>query len=212
MVIALATDSGIDFLTGGLLNKYKRKAALGIYRFIKPAAKATGKGVLSASLGIATRAAPVALPFYGGYLGAELARKQYEAGGIEQALGNVPLPGVIQPAIAEELGLLGTPLAPTIDLYTPAVRTKKRVSKYARNVGNAMKAIKTSVKHGKKGKLINPKKTFSTVSKTVSKIMKGGTRPRTGVGRIISKAVKGVFTKRKQKRKRKRSSSPSRYR
>ena len=210
MVIALATDSGIDFLSGGLLNKYKRKAALGIYRFFKPAAKATGKGALRASLGIATVAAPVALPAYAGYLGADLARRQYEAGGIEQALGNVPLPGVIQPAIAERLGLLGTPLAPTIDLYTPVVRTKKRVSTYAKNVGRAMKAIKASVKGGKRGKLSNPKKTFSTVSRTVSKIMKGGTRPRTGVGSVISKAVKGVFKKRKQKPK-KRTTSKAIY-
>jgi len=201
IVAALAIDSGIDFLSGGLLNKYKRKAALGIYRFFKPAAKATGKGALRASLGIATAAAPVALPLYGGYLGADLARRQYEAGGIEQALGNVPLPGVIQPAIAEELGLLGTPLAPTIDLYTPIVRTKKRVSTYARNVGRAMKAVKASVKGGKKGKLSNPKKTFSTVSRTVSKIMKGGTRPRTGIGGVISKAVRGIFKKRKAKAK-----------
>jgi len=34
MVGALAVDSGLDFLTGGKLNKYKRKAALAIYRTI----------------------------------------------------------------------------------------------------------------------------------------------------------------------------------
>jgi len=111
MVWALAVDSGIDFLSGGLLNKYKRKAALGIYEFIKPAAKATGRGALRASLGISTAVAPVALPAYAGYLGADLARQQMQQGGIQQALGNVPLPGIIQPAIAERLGLLGTPLA-----------------------------------------------------------------------------------------------------
>jgi len=204
IVIALATDSGIDFLTGGKLNKYKRKAALAIWRFIKPAAKATSQGTLRASLGIATRAAPVALPAYAGYLGADLARRQFEEGGIEQALGNVPLPGVIQPAIAERLGLLGTPLAPTIDLYTPAVRRKKQVTTYAKNVGKAMKAVKASVKGGVKGTLSNPKKTFSTVSKTVSKIMKGGTRPRSGIGNVISKAVKGSYKKRTKRSKKKR--------
>lgn len=207
MVTALAIDSGIDFLSGGLLNKYKRKAALGIYRFIKPAAKATGKGALRTSLGIATTVAPVALPAYAGYLGADLARRQYEAGGIEQALGNVPLPGVIQPAVAERLGLLGTPLAPTVDLYTPTVAAKRKVSTYAKNVGKAMKAVKQSAKGGPKGKLTSPKKTFKTVSKTVSKIMKGGTRARGGITGIISKAVKGTF-KRKAKRKKRRSGRP----
>jgi len=39
--------------------------------------------------------------------------------------------------------------------------------------------------------------------------MKGGTRPRTGVGAVISKAVKGVF-KRKRKPKKTRSSRPGR--
>ena len=72
-----------------------------------------------------------------------------------------------------------------------------------------MKAVKRSNKGGAKGRLTNPKKTFKTVSKTVSKIMKGGTRPRTGVGAVISKAVKGVF-KRKRKPKKTRSSRPGR--
>jgi len=31
--------------------------------------------------------------------------------------------------------------------------------------------------------------------------MKGGTRPRTGIGSVISKAVKGTFKKRKAKAK-----------
>lgn len=66
-----------------------------------------------------------------------------------------------------------------------------------------MKAIKASTKGGPKGKLSRPKNTFRTVSKTVSKIMKGGTRPRGGITGIISKAVKGTF-KKKPKRKKQR--------
>jgi len=215
MVAVFLLDKGIDVATGGRLNALTLKGAKALWNYVvKPVAKPVGRGLGTVALRGGAAVAPAALPLYGGYLGAELARQQYMEGGLEQALGNVPLPGVIQPAIAEELGLLGTPLAPTIDLYTPAVRTKKRVSKYARNVGRAMKAIKASVKGGKRGKLSNPKKTFSTVSRTVSTIMKGGTRPRTGVGSVISKAVKGVFKKAKPKRKpkRKRSSRGVRYR
>jgi len=213
MVAVFLLDKGIDVATGGRLNALTLKGAKALWNYVvKPVAKPVGRGLGTVALRGGAAVAPAALPLYGGYLGAELARQQYMEGGLEQALGNVPLPGVIQPAIAEELGLLGSPLAPTIDLYTPVVRTKKRVSTYAKNVGRAMKAIKASVKGGKRGKLSNPKKTFSTVSKTVSKIMKGGTRPRTGVGSVISKAVKGVFKKRKQKRKKKRYSTTGRYR
>lgn len=211
MVAVFLLDKGIDVVTGGRLNALTLKGAKALWNYVvKPVAKPVGRGLGTVALRGGAAVAPAALPLYGGYLGAELARQQYMEGGLEQALGNVPLPGVIQPAIAEELGLLGTPLAPTIDLYTPAIRTKKRVSTYAKNVGRAMKAIKASVKGGRRGKLTSPRKTFATVSRTVSTIMKGGTRPRTGVGSVISKAVKGVFKKAKQKRKKKRSKYTSR--
>jgi len=85
----------------------------------------------------------------------------------------------------------------------------KRKSQYSKAMSSAMKAVKASSKGGKKGTLSNPKKTFGTVSKTVSKIMRGGTRPRSGIGGIISRAVRGTFKKLKQKRKKKRT---SRYR
>jgi len=192
-----------DLLVGGKLTAAAKKAVVGVVtRAGPPVARGTGA--------LGTAVAPAALPLYGGYLGAEMARRQYELGGLEQALSNVPLGYPINPTVAEQLGILGTPLSPTVDVYTPAVKAKKRISTYARNVGRAMKAIKASAKGGKKGKLSNPKKTFSTVSKTVSKIMKGGTRPRAGISGIISKAVKGVYKKRKPKPK-KRSSSKATY-
>jgi hypothetical protein len=194
-----------DFLVGGKLTATAKKAVIGAIKMAMPVAKPVARGVGQLALRGGTAVAPATLPLYGGYLGAEMARRQYMEGGLEQALSNIPLGYPITPTVAEELGLLGSPLSPTVDVYTPAVKVKKRVSAYARNVGRAMKAIKASVKGGKKGKLSNPKKTFSTVSKTVSKIMKGGTRPRSGIGSVISKAVKGTFKRRKAKRKKKRS-------
>ena len=201
MVTALAADAGLDFLSGGKLNKYKRKAAIGIYRFLKPAAKATGRGVLSASLGLATRAAPVALPAYGGYLGAEMARRQYEQAGLE-AFRDVPLGYPVLPTVAEELGVLGTPLSPTIDVLTPVEKVKGKVSTYARNVGKVMKAVKASKTGGRPGYLSNPKKTFATVSKTVSKRMKGQKIGLKGIGGITRRIVKKVKPKRKKTRSR----------
>jgi len=58
MVAALATDAGLDFLTGGKLNKYKRKAALAVYRSVVrpvatraaiPAAVSVGRAAFGAS-------------------------------------------------------------------------------------------------------------------------------------------------------------------
>ena len=127
------------------------------------------------------------------------------AGSPAEYLQNIPVPQLASPKFAEDVGL------PTkVDLLTPALRTRKKVSKYARNVGKAMKAVKASSKGGPKGKLSNPKTTFKTVSKTVSKIMKGGTRPRQGIGSIISKAVKGSFKRKGKKPKKKRSRRPTR--
>jgi len=193
----------IDFVTRG-------KITAAAYDALKAVVTRAGPPVARGAGAVGTAVAPAALPLYGGYLGAEMAQRQYELGGLQQALGNVPIGYPINPTIAEQLGVLGTPLSPTVDLYTPVVKAKKRISTYARNVGKAMKAIKASTKGGKKGKLSNPKKTFSTVSRTVSKIMKGGTRPRAGISGIISKAVKGVYKKRRGKSK-KRTSTKSSY-
>jgi hypothetical protein len=192
----------IDFVTRG-------KLTAGAFDALKAVVTRAGPPVARGTRTLGAAVAPAALPLYGGYLGAEMARRQYELGGLEQALSNVPIGYPINPTAAEQLGVLGTPLSPTVDLYTPVVKAKKRVSTYARNVGKAMKAIKASAKGGKKGKLSNPKKTFSTVARTVSKVMKGGTRPKAGMGRIISKAVKGVYKKRRGKSKRRTSSKGS---
>jgi len=81
---------------------------------------------------------------------------------------------------------------------------KKKRSLYNRAVSKAMKAVKASIYDGKKGTLRNPKKTFGTVSKTVSKVMKGKKVPRvraTGlIKRTIEKAFPGLVRKPKRKR------------
>jgi hypothetical protein len=90
-------------------------------------------------------------------------------------------------------------------LPTARKARKKQTSTYNKAVSKAMKAIKSSNLHGKKGTITNPKKTFGTVSKTVSKVMAGKIkgRPRvkaTGlIKRTIEKAFPGIvkFGKRK---------------
>ena len=154
----------------------------------------------------ATRVAPVALPLVAAAdayeMGKRDAAESMAMGGPAYALQNIPNPFLINPTFGESIGV-----EPTVDIYTPALRVRKdvrKVSTYAKNVGKAMKAVKASAKGGPKGKLSSPKKTFRTVSKTVSKIMKGGTRPRSGITGVISKAVTGVFKKKPKRKKQRR--------
>ena len=191
----------VDFVSGGRLTKIERNA---IWKAIKrlgpPAARTTGRGLVGAGKALARRSPTVGMALTG-YEAYERGRHDAEMG-LPYTLQHLPAYPLMSPALGDYIGeQTGREGVGTLDVVTPALRVRKKVSTYARNVGRAMKAVKASVKGGKRGKLSNPKRTFSTVSKTVSKIMKGGTRPRTGIGSVISKAVKGTFKKRKEKRK-----------
>jgi len=84
-------------------------------------------------------------------------------------------------------------------------QVKRKVSKYNRAVKLGMAAVKKSKFDGKPGTLSNPKKTFSTVAKTASKVLKGTMkrRPRakaTGlIKRTIEKAFPGLVRKPKRR-------------
>jgi len=56
-----------------------------------------------------------------------------------------------------------------------------------------MKAVKASTSYGKKGTINNAKKAFSAVTKTASRINKGGKVAKKGVARKIGLAVKKVL-------------------
>ena len=197
----IAAGGAIDLLLEG---KFSTPVVRALKKAAKerlwPAAKPVGRGLSRLALAGGAAVAPVALPAYGGYLGAEMARRQYEQAGLE-AFRDVPLGYPVLPTVAEELGVLGTPLSPTIDVLTPAEKVKGKVSTYARNVGKVMKAVKKSKTGGKPGYLSNPKKTFATVSKTVSKRMKGQKVGLRGIGGITRRIVKKVKPKRKKTRR-----------
>jgi len=183
-----------DFVTRG-------KITAAAYDMLKAvvtrAGPPVGRGVGRAAL----RGSPYVGMALTGYDAYQQGRADAERG-LPYTLQHLPAYPIAHPLVGETVEALGGPEGfGTLDVLTPALKVRKKVSAYARNVGKAMKAVKASVKGGKRGKLSSPKKTFSTVSKTVSKIMKGGTRPRSGIGSVISKAVKGTFKKRKEKRK-----------
>ena len=67
--------------------------------------------------------------------------------------------------------------------------TKRKVSNYSKAVGAGVKAVKASKFQGVKGKLSNPKRTFSTVTKVASKLKKGRKVGVKGVTGTIKRAI-----------------------
>ena len=66
-------------------------------------------------------------------------------------------------------------------------------SKFNKAVSAGMKAVRNSASYGKKGTISNSKKAFSAVTKTASKINKGGKVAKKGIQRKIGLAIKGIL-------------------
>jgi len=187
MVSALALDKGLDFLTGGKLNKYSRKAAIKIVKTTLPLA-------LRATTSVGGSVARAAIP---------LATNPLLAG---TALGFGALqtePGQQLLEMAEERGRMDrirfeqalTDLEVGIEK-----RVKKTKSKFNSAVSKGMKAVKNSVSYGKKGVISAPKKAFKAVVGTAAKLNKAKKsglklpkRPKTGIQKIIYNSMIGLF-------------------
>ena len=187
MVSALALDKGIDFLTGGKLNKITRKAAVNVVKKVLPAALRVA-AVPAAS--IARSALPLAFnPYVAGTalgygalqteMGQDLLAASAQSGAdtrrsVDMALFNAQ-------ALAEE-------------------KVKRTKSKFNTAVSKGMKAVKNSTSYGKKGVISAPKKAFAAVVNVASKInkaKKSGTKlpkaPKVGVKKQIYKSIIGLF-------------------
>jgi hypothetical protein len=70
---------------------------------------------------------------------------------------------------------------------------KKTKTKFNRAISAGMKAVRNSTSYGKKGTINNSKKAFSAVTKTASKINKGGKVAKKGITRKIGLAVKRIL-------------------
>ena len=70
---------------------------------------------------------------------------------------------------------------------------KKTKSKFNKAVSAGMQAVKASTSYGKKGTINDAKKAFSAVTKTASKINKGGKVAKKGITRKIGLAIKGIL-------------------
>jgi hypothetical protein len=161
MVGALALDKGLDFLTGGAINRWSRKQAINIVTKVLPAALRVA-AVPTAS--IAGSAARAALP---------LVTNPYLAGA---ALGYGALqtqPGQQLLEAAEQSGA-DTRRSLDMALFNLQAQTEEKVkrtkSKFNKAVGAGMKAAKASASYGKKGVINAPKKAFKAVVGIASKI------------------------------------------
>ena len=70
---------------------------------------------------------------------------------------------------------------------------KKTVSKFSKSIKAGMAAAKASSSYGKKGTINNAKKAFTAVTKTASRINKGGKVAKKGALRKIGLAIKKVL-------------------
>ena len=180
MVSAFALDKGLDFLTGGKLNKYSRKAAVKIVKKTLPlalrATTSVGGSVVRAGIPLATN------PLIAGTaLG--LGALQTEPG--QQLLEMAEDRGRMDRIRFEQA---------LTDLEVGVGRTKTKVkSKFNKAVSKGMKVVKDSTSYGKKGTINNAKKAFTVVTKTASRLKKGGKVAKSGITRKIGLAIRSIL-------------------
>jgi hypothetical protein len=179
MVSALALDKGLDFLSGGKLNKYGRKAAIKIVKTTLPIALRVG-----GSVGVST--ARAALP---------LVTNPYLAG---TALGLGALqtqPGQELLEAAGERGRMDRIRfeQALTDLEVGVGKVKSRTkSKFNKFVSAGMKSVKASATYGKKGVINAPKKAFKAVVSAASAVNKGKKMPKSGLKRKLMMVMRKI--------------------
>jgi len=164
--IALGAIIGLDIAAPG----FSRAAAKAAVRAIAP---------------LATRAAPAVAGF------------SPVATGTALGLGALATPpGQDLLAMAEERGRMDR-IRFEQALTDLSVSTKKRTvkakSKFNKAVSAGMKAVKASTSYGKKGIISSPKKAFSVVTKTASRINKGGKVAKSGITRKLGLLMRKIL-------------------
>jgi len=193
----LATAFGIaDFFSGGKLQapigNAARKAlikaapaiARGIVRYgptaVSTAARVTPTGAVAATAGV--------LALQNREKIADLAAQGFEViAPVAQGIGQRALDPQSFAPMGEPRDLLPFGQGP---IKRP---TKKRLSKFNQSIKAGMAAAKASASYGKKGTINNAKKAFTAVTKTASKINKGGKVAKKGVSRKIGLAIKRIL-------------------
>jgi len=161
MVTALVPAAGLDFLTGGALNKYTRAGAI---RVAKTVGSLALRGTAMVAPSVGGSVARAAIP---------LVTNPYLAG---TALGY----GALQTEPGQQLlGAAAESGAQTrrdldVALFNIQAQAEEKVkrtkTKFNRAVGAGMKAVKAGTSYGKKGIINAPKKAFKAVVSMASKI------------------------------------------
>lgn len=207
IVVVLATDQGIDFLTGGKLNKYKRKAAIAAYRaIVRPVAARAVPSVARTAVGISRLA--LTNPYVVGgtliYLayterdriaqllaeGAQVVEdplRQY-VGGVRQRTREF---------LADPIGAFeeGRAERRRFQERFPAIRgATRKPSAYNKAVSAGMKAIKNSTSFGKKGRISPATKAFKTVIAVGKAIKAKRKKPKKGIRSKVYTAMKRFYS------------------
>ena len=170
---------------------------------IKPLAAAAGLGYVAGRLvPVATvaRGATALSPIGAAALAADLAIRQEES--LAYRGGEAAAP-VVRGAIErlEEIERMQDPrtfgpggalaFAPAVPVQALPKRAKKKPSQFNAAVKKGMATVKASTSYGKKGVINAPRKAFSAVTKTVSKVKKGKKAPTKGIlGKVAREARK----------------------
>ena len=170
------------------------KALLGYIGIEKVAPGTTKKALVAAVKRLPRIAGPVArtaafTPAGRTVAGAAGIAAAYQAGLLDRPIESIQMDQPIGP-FGQEIQFQ----AP-LDIPSVVKKTKRKVSNYAKGVKAGMKALKASKFNGKPGKLTNAKKSFGTVSKTVSKVLKGKKVPRVKATGLIKRTIEKMFPK-----------------
>jgi len=186
MVSAFALDKGLDFLTGGKLNKWSRKAAVKIVKTTLPVALRVGAGTASvlgrSALGAATPLVQsAAFPY---------------AAGTALGLGALQTePGQELLAAAAERGRMDRirfeQALTDLEVGVGKVKTRTK-SKFNNMVSKGMSTIKASTTYGKKGIINAPKKAFKAVVAAASAVSRGKKVPKSGIKRKLMTMMRKI--------------------
>jgi len=204
MVTALGLGAGFDFVTGGGLNKYGRKAAVQIYRtVVRPLAGVTARAAVPATVSVARSVLGASRllmfnPYIAGataiYVGLHERERIKEM--LEQGYEFMGEEGVPMAAEYFQERLPSRQREPDYSGgrsfgVLPTQMRKKQPSKFNQAVKTGMAVIKKSTSYGGKGKIKPAKKAFTVVTKLASAKSKKRKAPKSGIKRKIWNAMRG---------------------
>jgi hypothetical protein len=202
-LVELAAVHGVsDFLLGGRLTNIEKKAFFGILgklgtgarRATPSLARFAGRSAfgLARTAGMVAMKHPVltagAIIWVNRDEAAELLREGYDVVSTSDPFGDAA--EIMERTRGERVM---PPLDPFMRPRGAGAGVKRGKTMFNKSISAGMKAVKKSTKGGKRGRLTNPKRTFATVTKTASKILKGRKVSNRGVTGVAARAMRKIL-------------------